>query len=171
MVKQKSRKISYQLETKSADETKRVGRRIGKALRQGDVVLLLGELGAGKTCLTQGIAMGMDIKEKHVSSPSFVIIKEYRGKFPLYHIDFFRLQAAKEIELTGYDEYICGEGVTVIEWAEKIEDALPEKYFRIELVVSGKNKRLILFKPVGEDYERIARDVYEDFGAGYLKRV
>ena len=146
-----------------------MGRKIGKALRQGDLVVLFGELGAGKTCLTQGIAVGLDVKEDYVSSPSFVIIKKYRGKFPLYHIDFFRLQTAKEIESTGYDEYICGEGITVIEWAEKIENALPEEYLRIDLIVSGKNKRRILFKPVGGDYERIAREIYEDFSAGYLK--
>lgn len=145
-----------------------MGRRIGEALGQGDLIALFGELGAGKTCLTQGIATGLDIKG-NVSSPSFVIIKEYRGRLPLYHIDFFRLQTVKEIESTGYDEYICGEGVTIIEWAEKIEDILPEKYFRIELIISGKNKRRILFKPVGEDYERIAREVYENSGAGYLK--
>ena len=157
------------LKTKSAAETKRVGRRIGEALRQGDLVVLFGELGSGKTCLTQGIAIGLDIKEDYVSSPSFVIIKEYRGRLPLYHIDFFRLQTAKEIESTGYDECICGEGVTVIEWAEKIEDVLSGKYFRIELIISGKNKRHIFFKPVGGNYERIAREVYEDFSAGYLK--
>lgn len=158
-----------QLETKSAAETKRVGRRIGKALRQGDLIVLFGELGSGKTCLTQGIAMGLEIKEDCVSSPSFVIIKEYQGRLPLYHIDFFRLQTTREIESTGYDECIRGEGVTVIEWAEKIEDALSGKYFRIELTVSGKNKRHILFKPVGGYYEKIAREVYEDFSAGYLK--
>jgi tRNA threonylcarbamoyladenosine biosynthesis protein TsaE len=147
------------LETKSAAETRGVGKRIGKALRQGDLIVLFGELGAGKTCLTQGIAMGLGIKKNYVSSPSFVIIKEHRGRLPLYHVDFFRLQTAKEIESTGYDEYICGEGVTVIEWAEKIEDTLPDKYFRIELIVSGKNKRRIIFKPVGKDYERIARSI------------
>jgi len=158
-----------QLETKSAAETRRVGKRIGKALGRGDLIVLFGELGAGKTCLTQGIAIGLGVEKKYVSSPSFVIIKEYQGRLPLYHVDFFRLQTAKEIESTGYDEYICGEGVTVIEWAEKIEDTLPEKHFRIELIISGKNKRHILLKPVGEDYEKIAREIYEDFSAGYLK--
>lgn len=157
------------LETRSAIETRKVGKRIGETLRGGSLIALFGEFGSGKTCMAQGIAAGLGVKEDCVSSPSFVVIKEYQGRLPLYHIDFFRLQTAEEIESTGYSEYICGEGVAVIEWADRIEEVLPEKYLGIELTISGKNKRYILFKPVGKDYEKIAREVYESFSTGYLR--
>ncbi len=120
--------------TKSPTETHDLGRRIGGRLKPGDVVALIGSLGTGKTCLTQGIAEGLEVRsDQTVNSPTFTLINEYRGKYPLYHFDVYRLRNIEEMFDLGFEDYFYGDGVTIIEWAEKIELLLPEEYIRIEL--------------------------------------
>ena len=129
--------------TKSPAETKGLGERIGKLLLPGDVIALTGELGSGKTILTKGIARGMGIKGDPVRSPSFVLIKEYPGKVPLFHFDLYRLKKPEELNTIGYEEYFSGKGAVVIEWAERAKNFLPEEYLEIKLSIISKNKRKI----------------------------
>ena len=115
------------LSSKSPEETFRIGRVLAGGLQAGDVVALTGELGAGKTCLTQGIARGLGVSEDYaVTSPTFTLINEYPGRqMALYHLDVYRLAGCADLAEMGYDEYLSGRGVMVIEWAEKIREAIP----------------------------------------------
>jgi tRNA threonylcarbamoyladenosine biosynthesis protein TsaE len=130
-------------ETHSPEETIEFGRRLATELRAGDVVALTGELGAGKTCLVKGIALGLGIAHE-ITSPTFTIIHEYRGVLlPFYHIDLYRLDSTQEVIAVGIEEYLPGDGVTVIEWAEKIEALLPKHAKRVHMEVVGENARRI----------------------------
>ncbi|NLC77046.1 MAG: tRNA (adenosine(37)-N6)-threonylcarbamoyltransferase complex ATPase subunit type 1 TsaE [Clostridia bacterium] len=118
---------------KSSAETQQLGRTLGQLLQPGDVLVVSGELGAGKTTFVQGIAAGMGI-EAQVTSPTFTIIHEYQGdEYPLYHIDAYRLEGAAEIDELGLEDYFYGDGVTAVEWAEKIEGQLPPDYLYVKL--------------------------------------
>ncbi|MBA7654947.1 tRNA threonylcarbamoyladenosine biosynthesis protein TsaE [subsurface metagenome] len=144
------------VETKSAKETIRLGKKIGKLLRPGDVVALIGKLGSGKTTLTQGLAKGLGVKKKnYVTSPSFTLIKEHKGRMPLYHIDLYRIDNLKEVYDLGYEEYFYGEGVTIIEWAKKVRRLLPEEVLIINLEIIDENRRRIEFIPKGKHYRDI----------------
>jgi tRNA threonylcarbamoyladenosine biosynthesis protein TsaE len=112
----------------SVDETMDLGRRIGERLEANDVVALAGPLGAGKTVLTKGIASGLGVADtRGVRSPTFVLISEYAGRLRLYHVDAYRLHGAEDIEALGADEFMNSGGVTVIEWADRVADALPRR--------------------------------------------
>ena len=107
--------------TQTPGETQNIGEEIGKQLRQGDLVALIGDLGTGKTCLTQGIARGVGVYSNQiVNSPSYTLINEYAGKIPIYHVDLYRLQNHDEILDLGLDEYLKGNGICIIEWADKL---------------------------------------------------
>ena len=109
------------LRTRTPAETQTIGEEIGKQLRQGDLVALIGDLGTGKTCLTQGIARGVGVyPNQTVNSPSYTLINEYAGKIPIYHIDLYRLQNHDELLDLGLNEYMEGDGICIIEWAEKL---------------------------------------------------
>ena len=119
--------------TNSASETRALGERIAAGLRPGDVVLLEGDLGAGKSELTRGIARGLGVTET-VTSPSFTILNVYEsGRCPLYHFDWYRLESEEELYELGMDEYLGGDGIAVIEWAERCPEAVPENVLRIRL--------------------------------------
>ncbi|MHB0912009.1 MAG: tRNA (adenosine(37)-N6)-threonylcarbamoyltransferase complex ATPase subunit type 1 TsaE [Armatimonadota bacterium] len=126
------------VETRSAAETEALGERIGRALGPGAVVVLFGGLGAGKTTLTKGIARGLGVDDL-VHSPTFTLIHEHAGRLPVYHFDLYRLDSAGELDDLGYEEYIYGEGVSVIEWPEKILPLLPPD--RLEVRISGDDPR------------------------------
>uniref|UniRef100_UPI0036F22221 tRNA (adenosine(37)-N6)-threonylcarbamoyltransferase complex ATPase subunit type 1 TsaE n=1 Tax=Peptoniphilus equinus TaxID=3016343 RepID=UPI0036F22221 len=113
-------------------DTRALGEQIGALLNKGDVVALNGELGAGKTTLTQAIAKGMGIDDV-VTSATFSLINEYDGDVPLYHFDTYRLDNVEAMAYMGFDEYFYGDGVCVVEWAETIRDFLPEAYLDIEI--------------------------------------
>jgi tRNA threonylcarbamoyladenosine biosynthesis protein TsaE len=133
------------------DETFRIGRRIGEHLEGGDVVALIGELGTGKTCIAQGIARGIGVPDEYtITSPTFTLINEYRGRLVLYHFDLYRLNGVRDMEDMGYEEYFFGDGVTVIEWAEKIEDILPEGTLFIYLTYIDENEREIRIPERGQ---------------------
>ncbi|MEI8063965.1 MAG: tRNA (adenosine(37)-N6)-threonylcarbamoyltransferase complex ATPase subunit type 1 TsaE [Verrucomicrobiota bacterium] len=127
----------------SADETIAFGRQLAGSLRTGDVLALTGDLGAGKTCLVKGLATGLGITHA-VTSPTFTLIHEYRGgRLPLAHIDLYRLATASEAINIGIEEYLGGAGVTVVEWAERIESLLPAQTRRIHLTVIDETTRQI----------------------------
>ena len=132
--------------TESPIETQALGEKIGKTLKQGDVVALIGvTIGTGKTCLTQGIARGVGIaSDGVVNSPSYIVINEYDGSIPIYHIDLYRFEDSAEIAELGLSEYIEGDGICIIEWAERMADALPDSAIeiRITLAETGNNERL-----------------------------
>ena len=133
---------------------------IGKLAEPGDIFLLIGELGAGKTCLTQGIAYGLDIQE-YTLSPSFVIMRELHGRLPLYHMDFYRLDNIAEISDLGLDDYLFGKGVCVIEWANKGLTVLPEDHLLIKIDYLSDNERSFVIEPKGERYVRMVRQLRE----------
>lgn len=130
----------------SGDPTKtfHIGRILGEALTAGDIVALTGELGAGKTCLTQGIARGLGVPEVYqITSPTFTLINEYPGRLNLIHLDVYRLSSSRDLQDLGYEEFFFGKGVTVIEWAEKIQDIIPEKSLSVTLAYLDQNQRSI----------------------------
>lgn len=123
--------------TESPEETQALGEKLGKTLIPGDVIALIGDLGTGKTCLTQGIARGVGTApDEVVSSPSYILINEYNGKVPIYHIDLYRLENSEEIAELGLSEYMEGDGICIIEWAERMADALPDACIKIHITLA-----------------------------------
>ena len=129
--------------TNSAAETRALGEKLASRLKAGDVVVLEGELGAGKSELARGIARGLGVTET-VTSPSFTILNVYEsGRCPLYHFDWYRLESEEELYELGMDEYLGGDGIAVVEWAERCPEAVPENVLRIRLEVTGGESRRI----------------------------
>ena len=144
--------------THSPEQTRDLGAVIGSLAEGGDVYLLSGNLGTGKTCLTQGIAFGLGIKE-YACSPSFMIAREYQGRLTLYHLDLYRLDRIEEIVDLGIDEYFKEDAVCAIEWAEKGAGALPVDSLVIELEHLRDNSRSISFLPRGTRYEELVKQL------------
>jgi tRNA threonylcarbamoyladenosine biosynthesis protein TsaE len=150
--------------THSPTETQELGFRIGKLLKEGSIVALIGDLGTGKTCLTQGIAKGVGIDANQVvNSPSYILINEYKGPCPVYHIDLYRIRYSAELEDLGLEEYIYGHGICVIEWADRLLESLPESYLKIVLA-HGKteNTRKIELISIGMEYTELIREFQPD---------
>lgn len=146
--------------TSSTEETMRFAEKIGKAVQPGTVIVLEGDLGAGKTTFTKGLALGLGIT-RVVNSPTFTIIKEYHGRIPLYHMDVYRLENSEED--LGFDEYFEGDGVTVVEWASKIQDQLPPHYIELTITRMGEDKRKINIRAIGaENIEWIKEFISDD---------
>ncbi len=142
------------LTSHSPEQTQKIGVRIGELALPGDVFLLSGRLGAGKTCLTQGIAWGLNIKE-YALSPTFVIVREMHGRLPLYHIDLYRLDNIDEIEDLGLDDYLYGKGACVVEWAEKALGLLPSEHLLIQIDFLSDTVRNLQLKPSGKRYQEL----------------
>lgn len=141
--------------TDSPEETALLGYKLGKKLDKGDVICLTGDLGAGKTAFTAGIAKALGIDE-YITSPTFAIVHEYYGDKPLYHFDVYRIGDSEKMYDTGYEEYINGDGVVVIEWANLIEDILPLQYLQVDIRQDpgkGPDKRIITFRPKGDKFK------------------
>lgn len=148
------------MRTRGAEETRALGERLAQALMPGDVLAMRGELGAGKSELTRGIARGLGVKER-VTSPTFTIMRLYdTGRLPLYHFDWYRLTDAEELYELSMDEYLYGEGVSVIEWPSAAEDAVPERRLEVIITTIGDNEREIELKSVG-GFREIAIDASE----------
>ncbi len=126
--------------THSEKETIELGAQLGKQIENPVVVALFGELGSGKTVFVRGLARGLDVREK-VQSPSFVIMRIYQGRLPVYHLDLYRVFSPEEIY--GYEEYLYGDGVCVIEWAERIRELLPSERIEVRLKIRGEKEREI----------------------------
>ena len=150
------------------EETEKFGLFLGENLRPGDVVCLNGDLGAGKTTLTKSIAKGLGIDD-YVTSPTFTIVNEYYGKIDLYHIDTYRLDDMVDVDYLGFDEYFYSDGVTIVEWAEKIRDALPEEYMEIN-IKSHDDKRDLDINYVGNRFDELKEKLDESFGNWYFHK-
>jgi tRNA threonylcarbamoyladenosine biosynthesis protein TsaE len=132
--------VNAQYETDSPEATLDLGRKLAASLKGGEVIALSGALGAGKTCLVKGIALGLGIEEP-VTSPTFTIIQEYEGRIPLYHVDLYRITDSAQLEDLGIEEYLYGKGVTVIEWAEKAAPLLPAYALAVGISVLPRGRR------------------------------
>lgn len=139
--------IIFNLVTKNLRQTIKLGEQLARGVKKGDVIALIGDLGAGKTSFTQGIARGLGVKG-YIRSPSFKLINEYKGTLPVFHFDLYRLKNISEVEDLGYKDYFYNGGITIIEWAEKIKPILPEEYWQVNLFNLGGTKRKIIIKKV-----------------------
>lgn len=138
------------ISSRAVEITHQLGAQLGRALRAGDVIALQGDLGAGKTNFVQGIAQGLNIRED-VNSPTFILANEYTsGRLPLYHIDAYRVEDAREAVGFGLEDYLDGDGVTVIEWAERVREALPNDILWVELEYVAENERAMTITPRGK---------------------
>lgn len=147
------------LHLRSLTDTARFGHLVGTRSRPGDLILLSGDLGGGKTTLTQAIARGLEVPgEQYVSSPSFALLHEYHGRLPLYHMDCYRLMDEEDVLAAGLDEYLTTSGVTVVEWPQRLGTLVPEQRLEITLATaSGDQERTLVLKGYGGSWpERVA---------------
>lgn len=142
----------------SEAQTQRYGAHLGELLEAGDVVLLHGTLGSGKTTFARGVALGLGVRSR-LTSPTFTLINEYReGRLPLYHIDFYRLNSVEEALALGIEEYLYGDGVCLIEWAEKLPDILPDERLEVTFIIIAETKRRVVFEACGGRYGTLLRE-------------
>jgi tRNA threonylcarbamoyladenosine biosynthesis protein TsaE len=139
--------------TKSAEETERLGERIGSALEPGTVVAMTGDLGAGKTTLTKGIARGLGVSDL-IHSPTFTLIHEHKGRLPVYHFDLYRLDSPEMLDDLGYEDYFYGDGVSIVEWSEKASELLPPDHLEIRITGDG-DERTFEIKATGPRSEQV----------------
>ncbi len=147
-----------EFEVNSIEETTKLGKELGKILNPGDIICLTGDLGTGKTHITKGISEGLGITD-NITSPTFTIVNEYNsGRLKLYHFDVYRVSDPDEIYAIGFDDYIFGDGVSIIEWANYIEEILPKEYLHIYItkdLSKGESYRKITITPYGEKYNYV----------------
>jgi tRNA threonylcarbamoyladenosine biosynthesis protein TsaE len=149
--------------SKSVNQTLKIGSLLAKRLSGGEIILLSGSLGAGKTVLAKGIAGGLGIDRRQVVSPTFVFLRLYQGRrYCLNHFDFYRVKEPAEIMAIGYEEYFYSDSVTVIEWPQRLKFLLPREFLKIKLTVKGAASRLLEFSARGQRYKQLLKDVYED---------
>ncbi|WP_264741138.1 tRNA (adenosine(37)-N6)-threonylcarbamoyltransferase complex ATPase subunit type 1 TsaE [Cytobacillus firmus] len=146
----------FEFISKKPEDTIGFSERLGSLLRPGDVLALEGDLGAGKTTFTKGLAKGLNIT-RNVNSPTFTIIKEYQGRLPLYHMDVYRVEDS--FEDLGFDEYFEGNGVTVVEWAHLVKEQLPEELLTIYLYLDDNDSRKLVLEPQGKRYEDLCKEI------------
>lgn len=153
------------MRTNSAEETRKLGEKLAKELRAGDVILLEGPLGAGKSELARGVARGLGVQET-VTSPSFTILNVYdSGRVPLYHFDWYRLESAEELFEMGMEEYLGGDGIALVEWPGRCPEALPADFLMIEIVPGEDNGRTLRTVRHGA-FRKLAWDGEKDETAG-----
>ncbi len=146
MVQAEDREEILEVNTKGSEETLRLGEVFGNLLGRGMVVALMGELGTGKTVLTKGLAKGLGVADdREITSPSFVLVNEYSGRVPVYHLDLYRLEGVDEVEDLGWEEFISGSGVTIVEWAEKARTLLPPDRIDVHLRWINLQERKLAF--------------------------
>ena len=150
--------MEAQIISRSPEETRAIGRIVGERASSGDVVLLTGELGTGKTCLTQGILNGLG-SDDLARSPTFVLISEHRGRMPLYHMDLYRIGTIEQAELLGIEEYVEGDGLTVVEWADNVPGIFPDDALHIELEMLSECERRLSFAGVTDRHKGLVEAV------------
>lgn len=152
----------------SPEETKQLGEKMAALLQPGDVICLNGDLGAGKTAFSQGVARGLAV-DSWVTSPTFTLINEYEGRLHLYHFDVYRLEGPAEMEDLGYEEYFYGDGVCLVEWAERVEEVLPQERLDIRLTrdESSEEIRQIHFMPKGEHFRQLVEELMKLVCSGH----
>ncbi|MFC1914446.1 tRNA (adenosine(37)-N6)-threonylcarbamoyltransferase complex ATPase subunit type 1 TsaE [Chloroflexota bacterium] len=151
----------YVFFSNSPASTLSLGRRLGRKLKAGSVIALIGELGCGKTLLTRGICSGLDIPARQVNSPTFVLVNEYSGRLPVYHMDVYRIGGTVDAFEIGLLDYLARAkvGVMIVEWAEKILSLLPEDRLQVDFTVLGANKRRIAFSGTGGKYGYLFKEL------------
>ena len=141
------------------EETKRFGIKLGKMLKRGNILCLNGDLGAGKTTLTKSIGLGLGVAE-YITSPTFALINQYSGRIPVYHFDVYRLENAHELYDLGFDEYFYGDGVCIIEWADKIEKMIPKERIVVDIENgNGLNERILKISGYGDGYQELVKEL------------
>jgi len=145
------------LTSHSVSETIKIGKMIASLLKRGDIVCLVGQLGSGKTVLTKGIASAFGINKDKITSPTFIIVRGHFGKENLafYHFDLYRVNSVDEIIALGYEEYFYGNGITVVEWADRLNELIPKEYLKIKLCCRKDSQRQIELSAVGKRYEEL----------------
>ncbi|SEI13109.1 tRNA threonylcarbamoyladenosine biosynthesis protein TsaE [Halobacillus karajensis] len=146
----------FEWKSSSVEETQRVAEQLGERLRPGDVLTLEGDLGAGKTTFTKGLGKGLGVK-RTINSPTFTIMKEYQGRVPFYHMDVYRLEDSDED--LGFDEYFDGDGVTVVEWAQFIEEFLPKERLDITIRYMDDSTRLLIMEASSDHFEELCKEI------------
>lgn len=158
---------TLEITTHSAEETQEVGRVLGALAQTGDLILLSGTLGAGKTTLTQGIAWGLGVEE-YAHSPTFILAHEYHGRVTLHHLDLYRIDDPREVEELGIDEFLT-DSACVVEWAEKAIDLFPEEHLQVELTELGEDTRSLRLTPAGERYVRLVEEIAKRLSSASIK--
>jgi tRNA threonylcarbamoyladenosine biosynthesis protein TsaE len=153
---------TLEITTHNAEETQEVGRVLGQLAQTGDLILLSGDLGTGKTTLTQGIAWGLDVEE-YAHSPTFILAHEYHGRVTLHHLDLYRIDDPREVEELGIDEFLT-DSACVVEWAEKAMGLFPEAHLLVELTELGEEIRGLRLMPTGERYVRLVEGIATQLG-------
>ncbi len=136
-------------------DTIHLGKKLARCLSPGDIICLFGDLGSGKTTFTKGIACGLKIKNEEIHSPTFILLRIHKGAKPLYHFDLYRMEKREELLQIGYEEFLFADGISVIEWADKMGSWLPEEYLGVYLSFTKDRKRWLRFKPQGGRAKRI----------------
>ena len=144
---------------KNLEETEEFGIKLGSLLKKGDILCLNGDLGAGKTTMTKSIGLGLGVEE-YITSPTFALINQYSGRLPVYHFDVYRLENAHELYDLGFDDYFYGNGVCVIEWADKIEKMIPKERMVID-IEKGKSDdgRILKFSGYGARFQELVKEM------------
>ena len=137
----------------SLKQTQTIAAHLAKCLKPGDVVALIGNLGSGKTAFVKGLVRGLGTGKNKVLSPTFVLMRQYPGRITVNHFDLYRLKDIQQLREIGYEEYFYSDGITVIEWADRIKEALPEEYLEIGFDFLDKNSRRLNFRAYGKRYE------------------
>ena len=151
-----------EIKLQNLKNTEEFGIKLGRLLKPGHIVCLNGDLGAGKTTLTKSIGIGLDVDE-YITSPSFTLINQYRGRMMVYHFDVYRLEDVDELYDLGFDEYFFGDGVCIIEWAERIEKFLPKERIEIDIKKTDDvHERILHISGYGNGYEEIIKELKLD---------
>ena len=146
--------------TRNEAETRALGKRLGELLRPGDFVALNGDLGSGKTRFAQGVAGGVGVDpEVSITSPTYTILNEYKGIYPLYHFDLYRLGGDADIAELGFEEYFHGDGICLVEWADRLTSGFPEDYLRALFYLESDDTRRIEFEWNGDRYGEMVRKI------------
>lgn len=153
------------ISTNSPEETRGLAEALGRFLNPGDTLCLVGDLGAGKTAFAQGVARGLDVPGL-VTSPTFIIVNEYEGRLPFYHFDVYRLEDPGEMDSLGFEEYLDGQGVVLIEWADRITEALPAERLEIIITRVDETRRTFSFIPQGARYTSLVEELRTIAGPG-----
>jgi tRNA threonylcarbamoyladenosine biosynthesis protein TsaE len=147
-------------ELPSLEKTIALGEQLGKVAEPADIITLEGDLGAGKTALTQAIGRGLGIDPKiYITSPTFSLLQEYRGRLPLYHMDLYRLAGEEDVENLGFSEYFYGDGLTVIEWPERLGSLMPTERLHVHLMITGETSRNAQLTFHGSKWQKKVADI------------
>lgn len=153
----------------SVTQTEAFGKKLGKLALPGDVITLFGPLGAGKTALTQAIGLGIEVPQSHyITSPTFSLLHEYPGRIPLYHMDLYRLSGEEEVADLGFEEYLYGDGLCVIEWPERLGSLLPENHLQIVLTITSETSRKAELSVFGATWQERITLLSKEFLAKHI---